>query len=158
MAIRKLKTQRTDARLLLESDDPVGLPPAEVDETAVVLQFENLREFVPELLETLRAGTVAELVPVMRDGSTFAVHTATRTFWIKLWHSSDAMTKVERVQVLSCLPSTRGVRVLVGDEDEEFDEDLLDEEFDETDEDDGDTADEEDDGDDAEPNINFDTR
>ena len=158
MAIRKLKTQRTDARLLLESDDPVGLPPAEVDETAVVLQFENLREFVPELLETLRAGTVAELVPVMRDGSTFAVHTATRTFWIKLWHSSDAMTKVERVQVLSCLPSTRGVKVLVGDEDEDFDEDLLDEEFDETDEDDGDTADEEDDGDDAEPNINFDTR
>src|SRR5919112_1989531 len=139
MAIRKLKTQRTDARLLLESDDPVGLPPAEVDETAVVLQFENLREFVPELLETLRAGTVAELVPVMRDGSTFAVHTATRTFWVKLWHSSDEMTRVERVQVLSCLPSTRGIKVLVGDEDDDyFEEDLLDEEFDE-DEDDDDT-------------------
>jgi hypothetical protein len=155
MAIRKLKTQRTDARLLLESDDPVELPPAEVDETAVVLQFENLREFVPELLDTLRAGTVAELVPVMRDGSTFAVHTRTRTFWVKLWHSSDAMTKVERVQVLSCLPSTRGVKVLVGDEDEDFDEDLLDEEFDELDETDdaAETGD-----DDAEPNINFDTR
>lgn len=155
MAIRKLKTQRTDARLLLESDDPVELPPAEVDETAVVLQFDNLREFVPELLETLRAGTTAELVPVMRDGSTFAVHTETRTFWVKLWHSSDAMTRVERVQVLSCLPSTRGVRVLVGDDDEDdFDEDLLDEEFDE--DDDGGAADDEDD--DAEPNINFDTR
>lgn len=154
MAIRKLKTQRTDARLLLESEDPVELPPAEVDETAVVLQFENLREFVPELLETLRAGTTAELVPVMRDGSTFAVHTATRTFWVKLWHASDEMARVERVQVLSCLPSTRGVRVLVGDDDDEdFDEDLLDEEFD----DDDDTADAEED-DDAEPNINFDTR
>jgi hypothetical protein len=157
MAIRKLKTQRTDARLLLESDDPVELPPAEVDETAVVLQFEQVREFVPELLETLRAGTVAELVPVMRDGSTFAVHTETRTFWVKLWHSSDAMTKIERVQVLSCLPSTRGVRVLVGDDEEDFDEDLLEEEFDELDEDDeDDAADEEDD--EGEPNINFDTR
>ena len=157
MAIRKLKTQRTDARLLLESDDPVELPPAEVDERAVVLQFENLREFVPELLDTLRAGTTAEIVPVMRDGSTFAVHTRTRTFWVKLWHSSDELTGIERVQVLSCLPSTRGVRVLVGDDEEEdFDEDLLDEEFDEPDEeDDGDTT--EDDGG-PEPNINFDTR
>ncbi|HEY9286308.1 MAG TPA: hypothetical protein VIP46_22845 [Pyrinomonadaceae bacterium] len=157
MAIRKLKTQRTDARLLLESDDPVELPPAEVDESAVVLQFEQVREFIPELLETLRAGTVAELVPVMRDGSTFALHTATRTFWVKLWHASDEMTRVERVQVLSCLPSTRGVKVLVGDdEDEDFDEDLLDEEFDEADDtDDGEAADAEDD---AEPNINFDTR
>src|SRR5918997_6403750 len=131
MAIRKLKTQRTDARLLLESDDPVELPPAEVDETAVVLQFDNVREFVPELLDTLRAGTVAELVPVMRDGSTFAVHTRTRTFWVKLWHASDEMTKVERVQVLSCLPSTRGIKVLVGDEDEDDFEDELDGEFDE---------------------------
>src|SRR5918999_4374378 len=157
MAIRKLKTQRTDARLLLESDDPVELPPAEVDETAVVLQFDNAREFVPELLETLRAGTLAELVPVMRDGSTFAVHTRTRTFWIKLWHSSDAMTKVERVQVLSCLPSTRGVRVLVGDDDEEdTDSDLLDEEFDDLDEDDTDGAADDEDDEGAEPNINFD--
>lgn len=157
MAIRKLKTQRTDARLLLEADDPVELPPAEVDERAVVLQFENLREFVPELLETLREGTVAELVPVMRDGSTFAVHTRTRTFWVKLWHASEEMTRVERVQVLSCLPSTRGVKVLVGDEDDEdFDEDLLDEEFDELD-DDGEASGDRDD-DTAEPNINFDTR
>ena len=112
MAIRKLKTQRTDARLLLESDEPVELPPAEVDERAVVLQFENVRPFIPELLETLRAGTTAELVPVMRDGSTFAVHTQTRTFWVKLWHASDELTRVERVQVLSCLPSTRGIQVL----------------------------------------------
>jgi len=158
MAIRKLRTQRTDARLLLESDDPVELPPAEVDETAVVLQFENVREFVPELLETLRAGTTAELVPVMRDGSTFAVHTATRTFWIKLWHSSDEMTRVERVQVLSCLPSTRGVKVLVGDEDEDFDEDLLDVEFEDLNEDDTDGAAPDEEDNEGEPNINFDTR
>jgi hypothetical protein len=156
MAIRKTKTQtqRTDARLLLESDEPVELPPAEVEESAVVLQFENVRQYVPELVEALRAGTAAELVPVMNDGSTFAVHTATRTFWVKLWHRGDSgMTRVERVQVLSCLPSTRGVQVLVGDEDYD------DEEFDEFDDDDG-SADREDadDGGDAEPNVNFESR
>ncbi len=153
MAIRKTKTQtqRTDARLLLESDEPVELPPAQVDESAVVLQFENVRQYVPELVETLRAGTVAELVPVMNDGSTFAVHTATRTFWIKLWHRGDSgMTRIERVQVLSCLPSTRGVQVLVGD-DGDYDE----EEFGEFDE--NESADEGDDGD-AEPNVNFESR
>ena len=158
MAIRKLKTTRTDARLQLEADDPVELPPAEVEESAVVLQFDNLREFVPELLETLRAGTTAELVPVMRDGSTFAVHTRTRTFWVKLWHSSDELTKVERVQVLSCLPSTRGIKVLVGDEDDDDFEDELDGEFDEVD-DAGDDDDDDDDGEEgAEPNINFESR
>ena len=143
MAIRKLKTQRTDARLLLESDDPVELPPAEVDERAVVLQFEQLREFVPELLETLRAGTVAELVPVMRDGSTFAVHTETRTFWVKLWHAAGGdLTRIERAQVISCLPSTRGLQVIVGDEDDDDDDDFDDddefgeEDFDEDDDDD----------------------
>jgi hypothetical protein len=129
MAIRKLKTTRTDARLLLESDEPVELPPAEVDESAVVLQFDSVRPFIPELLETLRAGTVAELVPVMRDGSTFAVHTRTRTFWVKLWHAFGELARVERVQVLSCLPSTRGVQIVVDDpaagddEDDEYDDD-----------------------------------
>ncbi|HEX8179042.1 MAG TPA: hypothetical protein VF525_05805 [Pyrinomonadaceae bacterium] len=131
MAIRKLKTQRTDARLLLEADEPVELPPAEIDEAAVIVQFDAMRPFIPELLETLRAGTTAELVPVMRDGSTFAIHTATRTFWVKLWHASDERTRVERAQVLSCLPSTRGVQVLIDDPDAD---DADDEFFDEADE------------------------
>lgn len=151
-----MQTQRTDARLLLESDEPVELPPAEIAESAVVLQFENVRQYVPELLDALRAGTTATLVPVMLDGSTFAVHTRTRTFWVKLWHAGSDMTHIERVQVLSCLPSTRGVRVVVG-EDEEFDE----EEFDEFDEDElEETGDEaaDDDEDDDEPNINFESR
>ena len=122
MAIRKLKTQRTDARLLLEADDPVELPPAAVEEAAVVVQFDQMRPFIPELVATLRAGTVAELVPVMRDGSTFAIHTATRTFWVKLWHASDEHTRVERVQVLSCLPSTRGMQILFDEPDAGADE------------------------------------
>jgi hypothetical protein len=159
MAIRKTKmqTNRTDARLLLEADDAVELPPAQVEESAVVLQFDNLRQYVPELVETLRAGTTAELVPVMRDGSTFAVHTRTRTFWVKLWHAGTSdMTRIERVQVLSCLPSTRGVQILVGDE-EEYD----DEEFDEFDSDDDEEQvahDEADDDADDEPSVNFESR
>jgi hypothetical protein len=53
-------------------------------------------------------------VPVMIDGSTFAVHADTRTFWVKLWHAAGSeMTKIDRAQVISCLPSTRGVQVLV---------------------------------------------
>jgi len=144
MAIRKLNTQRTDARLLLEADEAVELPPAEIEESALVVQFDNVRPFIPELLETLRAGTVAELVPVMLDGSTFAIHTRTRTFWVKLWHANGGdLSRIERAQVISCLPSTRGLQVIVGDEDE--DEDFDDEDADEFDEDDFDEDDEDDD-------------
>jgi hypothetical protein len=160
MAIRKTKTQtqRTDARLLLESDDAVELPPAEVEASAVVLQFESLRQYVPELLETLRAGTTAELVPVMRDGSTFAVHTRTRTFWIKLWHAGASdMTRVERVQVLSCLPSTRGVQVIVGDE-EDYEDDVEPDGFDDGDLAATESADDEGEAGDDESNVNFESR
>jgi hypothetical protein len=145
MAIRKLNNQRTDARLLLEADEPVELPPAEIEESALVVQFDNVRQFIPELLETLRAGTIAELVPVMLDGSTFAIHTRTRTFWVKLWHANGGdLSRIERAQVISCLPSTRGLQVIVGDEDEDDDFDDEDD-ADEFDEDDFDEDDDDDD-------------
>ena len=112
--------------MLLESREPVELPPAEIDESAVLVQFDKFKPFVPELLETLRAGTMAEPVPVMLDGSTFAIHTATRTFWVKLWHAAASdLTRIDRAQVISCLPSTRGVQIVV--DDEEDDEDYEDE-------------------------------
>ena len=126
MAVVKKRNQQTESRLLLESDEPVELPPAEVEESAVVLQFEQFRQYVPELLEELRDGVEATPVPVMMDGSTFVIHGDTRSFWVKLWHSSPEMTRVERVQIISCLPSTRGVQILVDDPegyDEDFDED-----------------------------------
>ncbi|MCA1564645.1 MAG: hypothetical protein LC803_03100 [Acidobacteria bacterium] len=140
MAIRKLNNQRTDARLLLEADGPVELPPAEVEEGALVVQFDNVRPFIPELLETLRAGTIAELVPVMLDGSTFAIHTRTRTFWVKLWHANGGnLSRIERAQVISCLPSTRGLQVIVGDEDDdETGDEFGADDFDEDDDDDDD--------------------
>ncbi len=123
MPVVKKRNQQTESRLLLESDEPVELPPAEVDESAVVLQFEQFRQYVPELLEELRDGTQAVPVPVMMDGSTFVVHGDTRSFWVKLWHSSPERTHIDRVQVISCLPSTRGVQILVDDPEDDFDED-----------------------------------
>jgi hypothetical protein len=122
MPVVKKRNQQTESRLLLESDEPVELPPAEVDDGAVVLQFEQFRQYVPELLEELRDGTLAEPVPVMMDGSTFVVHGDTRSFWVKLWHSSSERTRIDRVQVISCLPSTRGLQVLVEDPEDYLDE------------------------------------
>jgi hypothetical protein len=116
MPVVKKRNQQTETRLLLESDEPVDLPPAEVDERSILVQFEQFKPFVPELIEELREGTIAEPVPVMLDGSTFAVHGETRTFWVKIWHAAGSeMTKIDRAQVISCLPSTRGVQVLVDD-------------------------------------------
>jgi hypothetical protein len=132
MPVVKKRNQQTETRLLLESDEPVELPPAEIDDGAVLVQFEKFKPYIPELLEALRAGTVAEPVPVMLDGSTFAIHGETRTFWVKLWHAAGTeLTRIDRAQVISCLPSTRGVQILVEELDEEFDEDLAADEPDE---------------------------
>lgn len=126
MPVVKKRNLQTETRLLLESDEPVELPPAEIEDSAVIAQFEQFKPFIKELLEVLREGTVAEPVPVMLDGSTFAVHGPTRTFWVKLWHAANSdMSRIERAQVISCLPSTRGVQVLVGedyDDEEDYDE------------------------------------
>lgn len=129
MPVVKKRNQQTETRLLLESEDPVELPPAEIDDNAVLVQFEKFKPYIPELLEELRAGTVAEPVPVMIDGSTFAIHGETRTFWVKLWHAAGSeLTRIDRAQVISCLPSTRGVQILVEEPDEDFEEGLAEEE------------------------------
>jgi hypothetical protein len=114
MPVVKKRNQQTETRLLLESAEPVELPPAGIDESAILLQFDKFKPFVSELLEVLRSGTIAEPVPVMLDGSTFAIHGPTRTFWVKLWHAAGSdRTIIDRAQILSCLPSTRGVQILV---------------------------------------------
>jgi len=117
--ILKKRDHQTESRLLLESGEPVELPPAEVADSAVLVQFDKLKPFIPELLSALRSGTTAEPVAVMNDGSTFSVHGQTRTFWVKLWHSAGTeLSKIERVQIISCIPSTRGLQVLIGDDPE----------------------------------------
>jgi len=114
MPIVKKRNEQTETRLLLESTDPVELPPAEIDDKSVLVQFDKFKPFISELLETLRNGTIAEPVPVMLDGSTFAIHGSTRTFWVKLWHAAGSdLSRIDRAQVISCLPSTRGVQIVV---------------------------------------------
>jgi hypothetical protein len=123
MPVVKKRNQQTETRLLLESNEPVELPPAEIEEQAVLVQFDKFKPYIPELLETLRAGTIAEPVPVMIDGSTFAVHGETRTFWVKLWHAAGSdLTRIDRAQVISCLPSTRGVQVVIDDPEDDYDD------------------------------------
>ena len=117
MPVVKKRNQQTETRLLLESEEPIELPPAEVADDAVLVQFDKFKPFIPELLDALRGGTTAEPVAVMNDGSTFAIHGAMRTFWVKLWHTAGSeLTKIERAQVISCLPSTRGMEIRIGDE------------------------------------------
>jgi hypothetical protein len=117
MPIVKKRDQQTETRLILESGEPVELPPAEIADDAVLVQFEKIKPFISELLDELRNGTTAEPVAVMNDGSTFAVHGATRTFWIKIWHAAGSdLTKIERVQVISCIPSARGVEIRIGED------------------------------------------
>ena len=123
MPVVKKRNEQTETRLLLESSEPVELPPAEIADRDVLVQFDQFKPFVPELLEELRDGTTAQPVAVMNDGSTFAIHGETRTFWVKLWHAAGSeMTKIDRAQIISCLPSTQGMTVIVedfGDEDYE---------------------------------------
>ena len=117
MPILKKRDQQTETRLLLESGDPVELPPAQIAGDAVLIQFDKFKPFLPELIDELRSGTTAEPVAVMNDGSTFAIHGATRTFWVKLWHSAGSdLTNIERVQVISCIPSTRGVEIRIAED------------------------------------------
>jgi hypothetical protein len=125
MPVVKKRNQQTESRLLLEGDEPVELPPAEIEESAVMVQFEKFKPFVSELLEALRAGTIAEPVPVMLDGSTYVIHGETRSFWVKLWHAAGSdLTRIERAQVIGCLPSTRGVSIVIDDYDDDEDEDF----------------------------------
>ncbi len=120
MPVVKKRNLQTETRLLLEGDEPVELPPAEIEDRNVLVQFDKFKPFIAELLEELRDGTIAEPVPVMNDGSTFAIHGDTRTFWVKLWHAAGThLTKIDRAQVIGCIPSTRGVQIVVESPDEQ---------------------------------------
>ena len=118
MAIHKQRVEDVANGLLLEAAEAIELPPAAIDDAAVSIQFPNFQPFVPELLEVLRQGATAETVPVIKDGSTFAVHGRTRTFWIKIWHRTDSeMTAIEKVRILNCLPSMRNMRIVLPEND-----------------------------------------
>jgi hypothetical protein len=117
MAIVKKRNEETVTALLLEQGETIELPPAEVDESTVILNSESHRPFLPELLEELREGTDAEPVAVVNDGATLAIEGKTRIFWVKLWHKTGSdLTQIERAQVISCLPSNKNVRIVFKNE------------------------------------------
>ena len=121
MPVVKKRNQQTESRLLLEGDEPIELPPATIEDRSVLVQFEQYKPFISELLEELRDGTIAEPVAVMNDGSTFAIHGDTKTFWVKLWHAAGTeLTQIDRAQIISCIPSTRGVQIVVDDYENEI--------------------------------------
>ncbi len=114
MAIHKTRNEQIENSLLLESTEAIELPPADVDEDSVTVQFENFKPFIPELIEELEVGTIAQTVPVIKDGSTFAIHGETRSFWVKIWHRTDSeMTEIERVHIMNCLPRMRNVKIVL---------------------------------------------
>lgn len=56
MAIHKKRDEsgRVAARLLLESQEPVELPPAEIDEQDATVEREEFSQYLPELLPRWR--------------------------------------------------------------------------------------------------------
>ena len=114
MPVVKKRNLQTETRLLLEGIEPVELPPAEIADRDVLVQFDKDKPFVPELLEELRDGTIRRTGPRDERRIHFRYPRDTRTFWVKLWHAAGSeMTRIDRAQIISCLPSTRGVQVLV---------------------------------------------
>jgi len=94
------------------------IAPAHVDDRAAAVERAAINDNRTPA-GTLRDGVLAEPVAVMNDGSTFAIHGDTRTFWVKLWHAAGTdQTKIDRAQIISCIPSTRGVQILVESPDE----------------------------------------
>ena len=54
MPVVKKRNLQTETRLLLEGDEPIELPPAEIEDRHVLVQFEQFKPFIGELLEELR--------------------------------------------------------------------------------------------------------
>lgn len=103
---------------MLESSEPVELPPAEINEPGMTVEREEFRPHLGELFAALRAGGKVELVPVVRNNSIFVVHGQTRTFWVRLWHTDESRTQIARLHVTSCLPLVRGVRISTSEDDQ----------------------------------------
>jgi hypothetical protein len=117
MAIHKKRDEssRAAARLLLESSEPVELPPAEIDEQDATVEREEFRPHLPELLAELRAGGMATPAPIVQSDSLFVIDGVTRSFWVRLWHTDESRAHVARIHVLSCLPLTPSLKINIGD-------------------------------------------
>ncbi|MDX2029239.1 MAG: hypothetical protein SF339_01120 [Blastocatellia bacterium] len=99
------------ARMLLESAEPVELPPAEIDETGVTIEREAFREHLPELLDALEDGGWADPAPIVQSDSIFIVDGDTRSFWVRLWHTDESRTRIARLHVLNCHPHAPNITI-----------------------------------------------
>lgn len=102
------------ARLLLESAEPVELPPAEIDEAGVTIEREDFRAHLPELLDALREGGYADPAPIVQSDSIFIIDGDTRSFWVRLWHTDESRTRIARLHVLSCHPHAPNIQITIG--------------------------------------------
>lgn len=125
MAIHKKREEgKAAARLLLESAAPVELPPAEINEAGATVEREEFKPHLGELLAVLQRGDTVAPAPMVMSDSIFVVHGPTRTFWVRLWHTDETHTQIDRLHVSACLPLARRVHIDLGEEDEEaIDED-----------------------------------
>jgi hypothetical protein len=113
MAIHKRREEsgKVAARLLLESAEPVELPPAEIDEQDATVEREEFRQYLPELLDELEAGGWVNPAPMVQSDSIFVIEGETRSFWVRLWHTDETRTHIARAHVLSCLPHTPAFKI-----------------------------------------------
>lgn len=117
MAIHKRREEsgRVAARLLLESTEPVELPPAEIDEQDASVEREEFRQYLPELFDALNEGGWVEPAPMVQSDSIFVIDGETRVFWVRLWHTDGSRTRIARLHVLSCLPQMPNIQINIGD-------------------------------------------
>lgn len=114
MAIHKRREHgKPAARLLLESAEPVELPPAEINEQGVTVEREEFRAFLDELLDALREGGVVDPAPMVMSDSIFIVEGETRDFWVRLWHTDESRETIDRLHVVSCLPPTPSLKIAI---------------------------------------------
>lgn len=115
MAIHKKRQEANPAaaRLLLESPEPVELPPAAVNEEGATLEREEFRVHLPDLFAALNEGGTATPAPLVQSESVFVIEGQKRTFWVRLWHTDATQTRVDRLHVLSCLPRVPSLKIKI---------------------------------------------
>ena len=113
MALHKRREEsgRSVARVLLESPEPVELPPAEFDEENVTIEREEFRQYLPQLFYELREGCWVDPAPMVQSDSIFVIQGETRDFWVRIWHTDDTRTGIAKLHVLSCLPVTPNLKI-----------------------------------------------
>jgi len=97
--------------MLLESDEPVELPPAEINIDGVTLEREDFRPHLDQLFEALRAGVTAVPAPVVMSDSVFVINGTSRTFWVRVWHMGVEKTVIDRLHLISCVPRIHGLKL-----------------------------------------------